>query len=478
VAAFATTDDTIGDLAESVDAGGEFFKFITDRTFQNEIEAIRWVAAEQAGSCQFATAEYLFTESRARARARRPEAVREMIDTSRRLTGNPITTESELLAFDPAPYVNTNAGDVTRFVGARGDYVVINRLLAEPEGLPEDLQQFRTQYGRAKGLIEQHFSEGRLAFEQCDQPRMKASLQLIRGEADALAESGGMGNRYTLRAAERILMGIDVLSYVIAGGTDPASASTDLHSQGTANDGCWGSVVREYNELAADYVALSDINVPGRDSQEFLHQIDLGQRALPSCNIELANTAYSRARGLLPVNLDPRNLCFSDGLYPEARLDSFAAALESRAEECGVLPTVPGENESGEELLACGAIIGSWKWPAGTVTFSGGGFGGTASAVGNPNINSGVWECVDGDTIEVTWDDGRYVDTITVNGDTLVATNQNGYRFTSDRWIQASDPPAGETCEWIPGTTVFAGGCRCTKANGEVYMAEHARCGR
>jgi hypothetical protein len=126
----------------------------------------------------------------------------------------------------------------------------------------------------------------------------------------------------------------------------------------------------------------------------------------------------------------------------------------------------------------CKAILGTWKWAKGTVSFTGNGRSGSATARGNPNIRSGVWRCTGPKTVKITWDGGKYTDTVRLSGNALSVTNQNGYHFRASRSSRPSKRPTGERCVWRKGSMVYAGGCICTNAQGVTYPAPHARCGR
>lgn len=127
--------------------------------------------------------------------------------------------------------------------------------------------------------------------------------------------------------------------------------------------------------------------------------------------------------------------------------------------------------------LDCSKILGSWKWPKGSVSFTGDSQSGSANATSNPNISSGVWRCTDQEIAEVTWDGGKYVDTVKMSGATLSVTNQNGYRFKATGLSPENESSTGETCEWRPGGTIFPSACVCTNASGATYTAPHATCG-
>jgi hypothetical protein len=126
----------------------------------------------------------------------------------------------------------------------------------------------------------------------------------------------------------------------------------------------------------------------------------------------------------------------------------------------------------------CGNLEGRWHWPAGTVCFGGDALGGYAEATGNPNVRFGTWRCTGESVAEVTWDGGRYVDTLVIGDGGLSATNQNGYRFESTKLSPEEGSQAGEVCDWREGTAVYAGGCVCTNADGVTYTAPASKCGR
>ena len=121
-------------------------------------------------------------------------------------------------------------------------------------------------------------------------------------------------------------------------------------------------------------------------------------------------------------------------------------------------------------------IQGAWKWPKGTVSFTGDGESGSAKAEGNPNISSGKWRCKGQGTLEVTWDGGKYVDTVKI-GKTLSVTNQNGYRFEATALSPKKESQKGQTCVWRPGGTIFPSACVCTTVDGVTYTGSHAMCG-
>ncbi len=137
----------------------------------------------------------------------------------------------------------------------------------------------------------------------------------------------------------------------------------------------------------------------------------------------------------------------------------------------------PGSTGGETRHAGCGGVLGSWAWPKGTAIFSGGPTGGRASAVGNPHVSQGTWSCVGPETVRITWNNGKFIDTMTRTGNVLSGSNQTGFRFSSSR-VSQSTPSGGETCEWRAGDMIYPAACICTDAQGVTTTAHRARCGK
>jgi len=149
------------------------------------------------------------------------------------------------------------------------------------------------------------------------------------------------------------------------------------------------------------------------------------------------------------------------------------------AGDCACPDTIRTEDPrtAGGSMQACQALLGTWKWPKGTISLTSDGRSGSAQATDNPHIHSGVWRCTGPGGLEITWDGGRFVDTGKLSGGTLSMTNQHGYRFSSTRLSPQNEVPTGETCEWRAGDMIYPSACVCTTASGATYTAPHATCG-
>ena len=92
---------------------------------------------------------------------------------------------------------------------------------------------------------------------------------------------------------------------------------------------------------------------------------------------------------------------------------------------------------------------------------------------------------VSGSTMTATWrgrggGSGQWIMTLSEDGARIDGV-WNHATGGGGRWGCSRQGSGGgvtsETCEWRPGTTVYAGGCVCTNAKGMTYVAPHARCG-
>lgn len=135
----------------------------------------------------------------------------------------------------------------------------------------------------------------------------------------------------------------------------------------------------------------------------------------------------------------------------------------------------------------CAAALGAWRWMIGTATFSGDASGGAASATGNPHITSGRWRCTGPDQIEVSWNDGRFIDRMRIAGGVMTGTNQFGNPLRAPRADGATPAPAParppapalpETCTWHAGGTFFPSKCICRRSDGISFERPFSRCGR
>ncbi|MEM6328001.1 MAG: hypothetical protein AAF791_12860 [Bacteroidota bacterium] len=300
LANLSITDAVMADLGDGAFAVRDGYDALGGQrqiSFQTALRIHADLASQFASNCQWTASDRLFEATETMIRERRPNAIIEMIQASRVLRGRPLTSEPDLMAFDPTPYLSTNAKAVSDFLRARGDYRLSDQVLTELETLAGQTTRTRPRMESALRRVNNHIGDARLALEQCNLPRMRSAMQLVSREPEVLTNTPM--NR-----------SLSLLAGALSGETEVFS-DAELRVSLAGSNGCWGTPVTAYNSLVTDYYRLRDINIPGRDEDRIASTLARGRRALGMCDEAGARNALAAARDLLPASLDPGNLCLN-----------------------------------------------------------------------------------------------------------------------------------------------------------------------
>ncbi|MEM1054670.1 MAG: hypothetical protein AAGI52_04020 [Bacteroidota bacterium] len=293
-------------------------------SFQTSLQIHGDLARQFGANCQWNASAQLADAARAMVRQRRPGAVTEMMRASQAMVGQPITSEADLLAFNPRPYLDSQARDVGDFLRARGDYLLSDRILADLEALRGEIETSRPQMDATQQRVGAHLRDARRALDHCDVARMRTAMTLVSREPGVLAST-------PINRSVSLLVG--VLSEEQERLTD-----ADLRLSLAGSNGCWGTSVQTYNDLVGTYYSLRDINVPGRDEYALASTLARGRRALGACDENGARQALADARATLPPTLDPGNLCI-DAARATDNVDAFEREITPAISACTAAPS-------------------------------------------------------------------------------------------------------------------------------------------
>jgi hypothetical protein len=340
--------NTISGLAGGGDLMREAFSEVSfgrPLGFQMKVQVLLRLAGTFTDECQYDSARQITQSLRAEMRAREQPAYNEMIAASRALTGRAITVESELLAFDPTPYLNTNARDVSLFIGALGDHRLIGRLMPDADALAEKIERKAPDYAARYAGLHANLDDAENALKQCNYPRLASAMNVV-------------GTDWGVAAYSPVNTALGALHDIfLSGDTDqPISDTLFLQRKEATRDGCWGDVVRRYNDIVEDFGELGDVNVAGRDDDKLDFAIALGKRAAETCDLEGAQRALDYAGSFLPASLDPGDLCF-DPQRAEDRIAELRGEIGRARDTCDaeiVLTTIDEPDEDTPCPIAVG----------------------------------------------------------------------------------------------------------------------------
>jgi len=305
--------------------GGTFAELVSVRreimsgrkpSFQADLKAKQKLAEIFGDSCLPESAEAMITDMHAAMDAREDPATRDMVLASQALTGRMMSLD-DILAFNAAPYIGSNASQASRFIGARGDYRLIQELRPWADQFLDKVKEEAPKHQALVRRLTLHLRDADQALKQCNQPRMVAAMQLVSREPGVLAANP-----------------IHRLISLISGETDMATdAELRLQVPAKGKDACYGGVVAQYNDLVEDYLRLKEVNVPGRDAERFMNLMENADRSAQACKADQAEQLLDQAYQLVPASLDPGNLC----LNADQAQRSYArreAETRSRLQSC------------------------------------------------------------------------------------------------------------------------------------------------
>lgn len=329
-------------IASSLGESGDILRVAAARSFkglplsfQMATQVKMRIGTEFVQQCQMNTARQITQNMRAAMLERHPSAIREMVTASRAFIGQAIPVP-DLMFFNAVPYLNTHANDVSKFMSARGDVRLIDRLLPESKTLLEKIRTTTPLYKATHERLLKHLDDAEGALRQCNYPRMISNLKLVSLEPGVI------------RSEPFNTMAGSLYDFFVDGGTEQRLGDTEHLQRSLAeSDGCWGDVVSRYNAIIDKYDTLGDINVKGRDDFKLDAAFASGMRALDSCDKAGAQRALDSANSLMPEVFDPGDLCL-DPVRAQNRVSMLEDRMSEVLPQCPKIPVISGDPPDGD----------------------------------------------------------------------------------------------------------------------------------